>query len=164
MTRRLRTITPLLAGLATVVLTGSTALAAVSPAQDPVAVGPGQYFTATINGTSADPVIKVVCLGPIVAGETGHPLADQYLEVQLAPTSSTVVGYTGSAADSIDVLFASASSTSVLTLTAYYVPVEIPTTLELPCGGTGTVTFAPAPTSPTARNLTLAVSYGNVAA
>lgn len=164
MTRRLRTITPVLAGLALVALTGSTALAAVSPAQDPVPIGPDQFFTATINGTSADPLIKVVCLGPIIAGETGHPLAGQYVEVQPAPTSSAVVGYTGSAADGIDVLFASASSAGPLALTSYYAPVEIPTTLELPCGGTGTVTFAPSPTSPTAQNLTLTVSYGNVAA
>lgn len=164
MARRLRTTLPVLSAFAAVALTGSSALAATSPAQDPVPIGPGQYFTATINGVSTAPVIKVVCPGPITAGETGHPISGQYVEVQLAPSPTTTqVGYTGSAAHSIDVLFASPASTAGIVLTSYYVPVAIPITLELPCSGTGPVQFVPSPTSATAKNLTLTVTYENIA-
>jgi hypothetical protein len=164
LTRRLRTATSILSGLAAVALTGSTALAAASPAQDPVQIGPGQYFTATINGVSTDPMIQVACPGPVTPGETGHPVSGQYLEVQLASGSTTTgVGYTGSAAKGIDVLFNATSSTSAIVLTAYYAPVAIPTALNLPCYGTGSVVFAPAPSSSTAKNLTLTVTYQNIA-
>ena len=39
------------------------------------------------------------------------------------------------------------------------VPGKIPTTLTLPCYGTGTVTFTPLPTSATARAFTMSVTF-----
>ena len=164
MARRLRIALPTLCAAAAISLAGATAHAAASPAQDPVPIGPGQYFTATINGASTNPVIKVVCPGPVTLGETGHPVSGQYVEVQLAPgPTTTQIGYTGTAADSINVLFNTPASTAGVKLTAYYVPVAIPTSLELPCGGTGPVEFAPTPTSTTAKTLTLTVTYENIA-
>ena len=46
---------------------------------------------------------------------------------------------------------------------AYFAPAAIPTTWLLPCGGTGTMTFAPEPTSPTARSYSLTVTFLNIA-
>lgn len=131
---------------------------------DPAPIGPGQYFTGLVNGADGPAVIKVVCPGPIVPQETGHPLAGQTVEVlPAAVSSSAVVGYTGSAADRIAVDFGVAATTTPVTLTDWAVQAAIPTSLLLPCSGTGTVSFVPDPTSPTARTATVAVDYANIA-
>jgi hypothetical protein len=167
MTVRLRTITPLLAALAAAGLAAPSAQAA-----DPVAVGPNIFFTASVNPLStsaaAEPVIKVVCPGPITPGETGHPLAGQFVEVDAVgpPVTTTQVGFTGSAAREIDALFSGPSSATVnppVVLKFFFAPVQIPTTLNLPCGGSGVVSFVPIPTSPTARGVAVNVLYANIA-
>lgn len=48
--------------------------------------------------------------------------------------------------------------------TAYGIAKPIPTSLSLPCSGTGHVTFVPLPQSPpTSRSASVAVKYVNVA-
>jgi hypothetical protein len=143
---------------------------AVAVGVDPAPIGPGQFFTGLVNGNgtstgTAEPaVIKMVCPGPIVAGETGHPLAGQTVAALPASVSSgTVAGYTGSAADRIDVDFGVPATTAPVTLTDWAVPAAIPTSLLLPCSGTGTVAFVPDPTSPTARTATVTVLYADIA-
>ncbi len=169
MTARLRALVPTLAALA---LAGLAAPAAsADPIQDPIPVGPDMYFTAAVNpqvaSTGAVPVIKVICPGPIQPGETGHPLAGQYVEAYaVVPPTSSLAGYTGSAAHEIDALFSGATSTTVnppVVIKNFFVEVPIPTTLNLPCGGAGTVSFVPIPTSPTAKGYAVKVAYGNIA-
>jgi hypothetical protein len=46
-----------------------------------------------------------------------------------------------------------------LRLTSYYTQLAIPTTLDLPCRGTGTVQFVPSPTDKDAVTAVLEVSY-----
>lgn len=152
--------------------------AAVAPAaqavQDPIPVGPNYYFTAEVNGgptpvSSAIPVIKVVCPGPVTAGETGHPILGQTVEVDaLFPpvTNPAGLGYTGSAAHQIDALFSSPIAAAVnppIVLSNFFEAYPIPTTLNLPCGGTGVVSFVPIPTSQTARGVAVDVLFENIA-
>ena len=170
MTARMRALIPTLTALA---LAGLVAPAAsADPVLDPVPVGPHMYFTAVVNpgvaSTGAVPVIKVFCAGPIQPGETGHPVAGQYLEAYAValPTSFSNLGYTGTAANEIDAFFSGANSAVVnqpVVIKNFFVEVPIPTTLNLPCGGLGTVSFVPIPTSPTARGVAVQVVYGNIA-
>jgi hypothetical protein len=64
------------------------------------------------------------------------------------------VGFTGSAAHTIDVRFPDPTATPGI-LRDYAVPSMIPTSLTFPCVGSGTVAFVPDPTSPTARTSTV---------
>jgi hypothetical protein len=164
----LRTLTPVCAALAAAALAAPAAFA--DPVQDPIPIRPNMYFVATVNGgnaTTAEPIIKVFCPGPITPGETGHPLAGQKVEVEsVLPPTTVVPGFTGSAANSIDAIFSSPSSASVnppIVLTSFFAPVAIPTTLNLPCGGEGVVSFVPIPTSPTARGYAVKVLFANIA-
>jgi hypothetical protein len=130
---------------------------------DPAPIGPNQYFVGEVNGASANAVIQVGCFGPVVAGETGHPVSGQYVDVLPGASSSSAgVGFTGSAADHVVVDFGGTSTTTPVTLTAYGVKAEIPAGLNLPCSGTGKVQFVPAPTSSTARTATVTVTYQNI--
>jgi hypothetical protein len=142
--------------------------AAASPVQDPVPVGPNQYFTGTVNGhPPSQAVVYVVCPGPITPGELGQPLGNQPVEVELATATgaATDIGFTGSAATSIVAAFpASAVTTIIADFTSYYVPAYIPTGIRVPCYGTGAISFIPSPGSATARAATLDVTFVNVAA
>lgn len=130
------------------------AVAAQSP------VGPNQQFAGVVNGKAADATIFMVCPGPAFPGQTGHPKAGQGVEV----VENTGAGFTGSAAREIVAAFGPSSSVAeTLVFTEYGVTQDIPTTFLLPCAGTGTVVFSPAPTSPTARNATVKVTFVNIA-
>lgn len=132
---------------------------------DPAPIGPNQYFVGEVNGASANAVIQVGCFGPVVAGETGHPVSGQSVDVVSASSSSTLgVGFTGSAADHVVVGFGGTSTITPVTLTAYGVKAAIPAGLDLPCSGTGKVDFVPAPTSSTVHTATVTVTYENIGA
>jgi hypothetical protein len=133
---------------------------------DPAPIGPHQLFVGQVNGVSVDAAIKVGCFGPVTPGETGHPVAGQTVDVMpVVPPTSSLVGYTGESADRIQVGFtlASTAATPVI-LRATVVRAAIPTSLNLPCFGTGQVAFVPAPTSATARTSFVKVTYVNVGA
>jgi hypothetical protein len=132
--------------------TGVTAAAAV---QDPIPIGPNMPFHGLVNGATVGAVIRVGCFGPILPGQTGHPLSGQTVEADSTPPTSTTGGFTGSAAHSIVVTVQGSPSGSIIvigTLTSFYAPLKIPTTINLPCGGTTSVVFTPQPTSATARS------------
>jgi hypothetical protein len=155
--------------LLTVLLAGAGST--LAPAASASAVGPDQYFTAQVNGQQSNAVIKVVCPGPAVPpGGTGAPLAGQTVSAGLLlPPAASAVGFTGSAATSIEVslTWPSPSVTGppperVARFTSYGSQ-PIPTGIAVPCGGTGVMTFVPAPGSPTARPATVTVTFANVA-
>ncbi len=134
------------------------ASAAARP-QDPVPIGPNEYFSGFINNhPPGKAVIKVNCAGP---AKTGHPAAGQKIEVKTAqPTSTFDLGFTGSAGKKITATLAPAATTTVLaSFTSFFVPKNIPTSIVVPCSGTGTVVFAPAPPSSTARSAVLPVTF-----
>nr|WSX74602.1 hypothetical protein OH826_12425 [Streptomyces sp. NBC_00899] len=151
-----------LAVLAGTVGLSSAGAAAVSP----LPIGPGQTFVGQVNGATIDAVIKVGCFGPVTPTSTGHPVSGQTVSVQLvsgtAPGKATV-GYTGTSATRDLVGFGPAVSAAPDTeIKAYGLSVAIPATLNLPCYGTGTVAFVPAPTSPTAQTATVDVTYVSI--
>jgi len=158
--------------LAAMALSVSSAAAADSP---PVRVIlPDQYFTGAVNDVAkavpaASPAlvalatVKVVCPGPIWPGRKGHPAGGQTEVVRPAQSISVIpTGYTGSRGFSVVSTFGQDRS-SPLTFRAYDVPQAIPTSLTLPCSGTGRVVFKPAPSSRGARSTYVPVRYVDIA-
>lgn len=146
--------------IAATTLGGLQALAASTP------VRPHQHFVGLINGSTGRPApatIRMSCFGPIVPGQTGHPMAGQTVAVKRVPPSAQA-GLTGDDARSIGAFFgapppgAAASSSSFVDFTTYGQK-PIPTSLTLPCGGTGQVTFVPLPLQPTSRSYSVPVSF-----
>jgi hypothetical protein len=139
------------------------ATAAPAAAQDPVPIGPNQFFSGFVNNAPPGPaVIKVICPG---IANTGHPLANQPVEVKPAPgTSTTDTGYTGSVGDQITASLTTITATVLIAhFTSYFVPVDIPVGITVPCSGSGTMIFVPGPNSPTARSAVLPVKFVNIA-
>jgi hypothetical protein len=142
----------------------AVAFAPAASAQDPIPIGPGQFFQGQVKGLHSGAVIYVVCPGPVTPGELGHPVSGQ--PVQVVPGSaSTIGGYTGSLGTSVVASFGPSTTTApqALTFTSYYALQDIPTTFWLPCGGTGVIPFTPQPTSPTAVTDHVSVTYENIA-
>jgi hypothetical protein len=140
----------------------AAASAAPIPVQDPVPIGPNEYFSGFINNhPPGKAVIKVVCPGP---ANTGHPAGNQKIEVKTAqPTSTFDIGFTGSAGKKITATLAPAATTTILaSFTSFFVPKKIPTSITVPCSGTGTVVFTPSPGSSTAKAAKLPVTFLNI--
>jgi hypothetical protein len=140
----------------------ATAAAAPIPVQDPVPIGPNEYFRGFINGhPPGKAVIKVVCPGPV---NTGHPAGNQTIEVKTAkPISTADLGFTGSAGKRITAALVPSSTATILaTFTSFFVPKKIPTSITVPCSGTGKVMFRPSPTSSTAKSAVLTVTFLNI--
>jgi len=156
------------AGLAATVVMVAGASAAVPPQGK---VGPNQVFGGLVNGQSgvaAPAQIQMACFGPIRPGQTGHPLAGQTVEVFRPEAIVGDFGFTGANASSIVAFFgpppptpvAAPPSTGTVTFKRYGIAKKIPTSLVLPCAGTGTVYFVPFPMDPpTSRAATVRVSY-----
>ena len=159
MSRTLRTLSLPLAAAA--ILAALPAPAYADGVVDPAPIGPNQAFVGLVNDATTNATIRMACFGPVFPGETGHPIDGQTVKA-LPVTSPTPLrpGFTGSAATSIGVDFTLSSSTvPPVLLKMWAVPGKIPTTLTLPCFGTGTVAFIPLPGSPTARTATVTVTY-----
>ena len=143
-------------------------LSGVAAAAPHVRVGPDQTFRALVDGRSgrAAPVaIQMACFGPLQPGQTGHPLPGQHVEVLLGPASAAHGGFTGANGTSIGAFFgapppAGAPAAGYIDLTRYGVAKVIPTSLVLPCAGSGQVIFVPLPMSPpTSRDVVVAITY-----
>jgi hypothetical protein len=134
-------------------------------------VGPKQYFTGVINGKNGNTIIPITiqmaCVGPIRPGQTGHPLGGQTVAVhQLFPPATAVgsLGYTGT--DSEIGVFFNAPPPSVASASAgtpifhrYDQPRPLPTSLTLPCAGTGMVWFTPIPVVPPSQSASVPVRF-----
>jgi hypothetical protein len=133
-------------------------------------IRPHQLFVGAINGSTGDPapaVIKVTCPVPFGPGQTGHPLGDQFVMVRPATSTAASTGNTGDGGTSVAVFSGppppAAAAVGELTFYRYGVGKPIPTTLSVPCSGTGTVSFVPFPRDPpTSRSANVAVTYVNV--
>jgi hypothetical protein len=117
-------------------------------------IRPHQHFGGLVNGRRANAVVRMACFGPIRPGQTGHPMAGQALSVIEGPYG----GFTGSLGNTVVARFREDPSIST-TFTHYNAPEPIPTSLNLPCAGSGLVVFSPEPGSPTATAATVAVNY-----
>jgi hypothetical protein len=134
------------------------------------AIGPNEFFNGSlINVTSAGvtsstSTLLVACSSAAVVG---HPLPGQAVEANLiVPPTTAVTGFTGTLAKSIEasVVWSSAeppvtADESIGTLNAYSTPLAVPTSLTVPCSGAGVLSFAPTPTSSTARSATVDITF-----
>ncbi len=157
-TRRVKWIAVVAAALVMSLSTGGTLAWAQSPKGS--SVGPHQFFVGTVNGLAANAVITVVCPGP---SDVGHAVSGQTLQVNAAADTGTNVGFTGSKAKKIvaDLAIAKKANGSLATFTRYGVPKPFPTSLLLPCSGTGIVIFDPTPGSKTAVAYEVSVTFEN---
>jgi len=153
---------------AVLLLVTLVSMAAALPAGAASRVGPKQYFTGVINGTdgnTATPIpIQVFCPGPAASG---HPLKGQTLAVhQLFPPSSAAgsVGQTGKDAR-IEVFFNAPpparfpKTAGAVVFRHYDKPQALPTSVIVPCGGTGTVYFTPIPVVPPSESAAVPVQF-----
>jgi hypothetical protein len=136
-----------LAAPAAAALVAGALIAAASPAQAGIKIGPHQYFTGLVIGKTKLSVIDVLCAGP---AKTGHPAAGQSVEVNLMVRSADTGGYTGNHASRInaDLVWPNGPVTvvtAIATFTQYSVKKAIPTKIMVPCGGSGVMTFNPVP-------------------
>jgi len=162
---------PLLAALMTGLITAAlsvtlsaAASAARAPVPDPVPIRPNQLFRGFVNGhPPGTAVIKVLCPGP---AQTGHPIPRQPVVVKPAPSpTSTDTGFTGSLGTKIVASLNFGPTPAIVhiaTFTSYFVTVNIPITITVPCSGSGAVFFTPAPGSSTAKPAILPVKFLNV--
>jgi len=150
------------------VVGGTLALAPTAyadPVQDPLPIGPNQFFQGQVKGLHSGATIYVVCPGPATPGQVGHPVSGQPVQV-VQGIATTSGGYTGSLGRSVVADFSppiSSTTPERLTFSSYYAPQNLPTTFLLPCSGTVKIPFVPLPTSPTAVTDYVAVTYVNIA-
>jgi hypothetical protein len=155
--------------------------AAAARAQEPTPappihpIRPAQFFDGLVNGKAGESVIRLACpaVSPVVP-RRGHPVAGQYVSVhQLFPPAATnTLGFTGNASTIAATLYvvspsaasAVAAGIPLAVFSIYDQSVEIPTTLTLPCGGAGSVVFAPVQGGPNARSSTNRVKFDFIAA
>jgi len=137
-------------------------------------VGHNQVFAASVNGSTgvvAPAVIRMGCFGPLVPGQTGHPLAGQSVEVFRPEVIVADLGFTGPVSTHIQAFFgppppspvapAAGPAGSNVVFTRYGVRQAVPTTVTLPCAGSGNVYFVPLPWTPIgpARDAVVRVTY-----
>jgi hypothetical protein len=169
MLRRVRVLAVL---TATVVGLGATAAMAAATPPDQGRIGHNQVFLGLVNGNSGITThaqIRVACPGPVVSGELTHPLAHQRLEVDQPEVIDADFGNTGAHATHINAYFGIPPSASdaggIATFRRYGVRKAIPTTLSVPCSGSGFITFIPFPRDPgTSRAYVVPVDFVNIAA
>jgi hypothetical protein len=138
-----------LASVPALIVAGALAVPASAQAGP---IGPRQYFYGQVlspaSSSTTQGVIEVACVGPLA---TGHPVPGQSVAVQLVlPPPVTSVGYTGNFGTKIsaDLKWSQGTVTVVThiaTLTSYDVRAPIPTSITVPCGGSGVMSFAPSP-------------------
>lgn len=128
------------------------------------AIGPGQHFVGLVNKHTSNAIILMACVTPDPSG-TGHPLGGQTIAVKPASTTAGTTGYTGTRGRSIVAAFvlpAAASTTNTSLTFTQYGSQAIPTSLVLPCSGSGLVVFSPEPMSKTAHSMSVPVTFGNI--
>jgi hypothetical protein len=160
MSRKLvRSLLPL-AAVALALSVVPAASASARAVHDPIPISPNQYFKGVINNhPPGKAVIAVTC----ATGATmGRPVANQSIEAESIPpptSTSADVGYTGSKGKAINATFGTPTLSVDLHFTSFYAPQKIPTSITVPCSGSGKVDFAPAPTSSTAHTAVLSVTF-----
>jgi hypothetical protein len=107
---------------------------------------PNQLFNGFVNGQRPTATVVVDCSG---GGPTGHPVAGQHVSVQRS--LDIPGGNTGANGSSIVVTFRSSQPVTPGIVLTHYTAAQIPTSLTLPCSGSGVAVFRPRPTSETAR-------------
>lgn len=154
---------PFVLGAAIVVVAsaGATVAWAQGPATGPIR--PHQPFVGLINGSDGiggSVGINMACFGPVRPGQRGHPMAGQSVGIGQPEAIAGSFGNTGSKGTAIVAFFGTPPTTTTGSLTFHrYVTVKMPTSLLLPCSGSGTVTFVAVPKSPTEQSFSVPVTF-----
>ena len=126
-------------------------------------IRPDQHYVGLVNNKHFGAVIYVICPGPAGGDRTGPPAGNQTVKVVRVTSGG---GYTGSSAHEIWAEF-NKDSFHVVGFTTYNTPKAIPTNLQLPCSGTGTVTFTTCfgtlPCAANAKDDVVPVTFENLA-
>jgi len=155
---------------ATLLMVASAGAATTLPGK----IGPNQAFVGLVNGKTGvgtHAQIRVACPGPVHNGETTHPLPHQPLEVTRPSAVAANFGNTGAHGTHISAFMgippsgATPPTTGALpTFWRYGVKKPIPTTINVPCSGTGYITFIPFPRDPgSSKAFVVPVDFVNVA-
>ena len=138
-----RTRTRVFAAVATVVAVFALAGA---PAGAQQSIGPHQHFEGRVNGTRTSAVVYTVCAGPGGAGRTGPVAGGQTLSVVRVTRGH---GYTGLFSQIYAWFVPQSAATTTapeqLKFVSYNTPQAIPTSVKVPCAGTGQVDFSSCP-------------------
>jgi hypothetical protein len=151
-----------LAAAALALAAAAPAGAATHPAVTQTPIGHDQFFKGYVNGHPPGQAIIFMSLTSCQPGAlTGNPVSGQSVEVkEVASTGTQDVGYTGTNGNSIGATVGPAASTTViLKFAAYGVKKNLPTTIKLPCSGSGQMDFIPAPHSSNAVTAVLPVTF-----
>lgn len=137
----IRALSALAAGLLVVTVSGAAAVGSTP-------IRPHQHFVGIVNGKRASsttpPVVITVCAGPIWPGRTGPVASNQTLAVAQVASGG---GYTGlfSQVYAWFVQDNSAGGPQQVRFTSYGTSMAIPSSVRVPCGGTGQVEFSSCP-------------------
>jgi hypothetical protein len=108
-------------------------------------IKPDQHFVGLVNDTRHDAVVYTVCPGPAGNVRTGAAAGNQTMSVERARRDH---GFTGPF-NHVYAWFVPASTSTAkpveLDFTQYRTPQMIPTSVQVPCGGTGRVEFSSCP-------------------
>lgn len=123
-------------------------------------IGPNQHFIGLVNGKHAGAVIYVVCAGP--AGGTGPVAGGQTVAVKRVRSGGGDTGAGGG------VVYARITPSSIVEMRRYGQSESIPSSTQVPCQGTGVVTFStcplPQPCGAGAKVDSVPVEYVNLGA
>jgi hypothetical protein len=129
--------------LATVAVAVTVIAVAGAPAgAEPI--GPNQHFAGLVNGTRSSAVVTTACAGP-AAGRTGPVTGGQTLAVVRGQGRH---GYTGPFTAIYAWFVPQSGATTAptqLKFESYRAPQAIPTSVQVPCAGTGEVEFSSCP-------------------
>jgi hypothetical protein len=121
--------------------TGLLGLSLAAPSAAGAPIKAGQHFDGRVNGRHHSAIVHAVCPGP---SSTGHVAAQQTMSVEHVAKGH---GYTG-LFDHVYAWFQPASggpAPTQLRFTHYASPRAIPTSIVVPCSGTGDVVFSSCP-------------------
>ena len=104
----------------------------------------GQHFFGLVNGTHTAPVVRVVCPGPAGLKGTGAVAGKQTMSVVQSHKGHGYTGLFSSVYAWFQPLSGGARPTE-LHFKYYSTPKSIPTSIRVPCEGTGTVVFSSCP-------------------
>jgi hypothetical protein len=126
------------------VVLGAGILAGAAPAGADEAIQPNQHFLGLVNGSNVDPAVYVACPGPIFPGRTGPVVGGQHFSVAHVASGG---GYTGLFSQVYAWFNPSTSGTAPVQVkfSTYGTEQAIPTSVQVPCGGTGSVQFSSCP-------------------
>jgi hypothetical protein len=130
-----------LAGVALSVVIAAATASAVAAGS---AIGPHQHFEGAVNGAREDATVTTVCPGPAGGNRTGPVASGQTWSVARAARGD---GDTGPFSQVYAWFVPTTAGQPVVQVrfTHYGVSKPIPTKIDVPCEGTGTVEFSSCP-------------------